>query len=1241
MAKTQILDYYIHLTDKDRADALNAQVVAGGGPDVGELLFNPQTNSFAVLRAPDGAKVEFAEPPVNPLPLLGGADPFVSPSIKSDWFGKGFQTNVAVFQRSTGWWIFGHDTRFYWAGHFVYSPTPGSGDAAGASPDDGIVNEAAPIPVRVFLDGFEQNGNAEGGTQTNGHTARCASRTVDGFGFPFRHAAGTASNKIHDYVPTRSRNWERFYFRISRAGSIACEIWQGKHLGTNPGGIFLYVVPGGGLAVYANNSSGNTLQGTVVGAGSLTVGTWYEIDVMTHWFVPSANVHVCELRVWINKVFKGNFGFVPGGIDVNVTQSASMLGKTVQTDICDAEIDFDDWRCGDIPNDKEFPPISGWLDSQTYNLGDTVVRGTWADVPNTPRSLVGLPQWFISKTGGNLNHDPLIAPGAGTHFWHRLIDSPDFLVGSHIQTINGTSFGTGHGAWGAAVVQQFWPRLTSSGTPDVPTSSVALDPIVLNMDVASLNRTPGAIGMGAIGVNATTQRGTGSGTLGYKINAAAFVDVALTEAASLTSNAVFFLPPSAADILPMPTALAMRYVKGNDVGAARVKAMHMMVELLGTFGPEDISDDPTFDDTPRPEAVAGYHNAGYQFSPWARTRQGALGPVVVKSGTYVGNGTARELLFEAPVHFLFIRSQTAGQQPTLYIPTEIGPGHPAGQQGTGGEFVNRMDLDPTFVAANPTTDDQQTSCRVTIVGTDTRWNANAVTYQYLAIMDPARRFLLAGAAHHGNIALPATDAIEDAEFLPEIGFFQKGEITTTTTANLWWKALGHAVTGAQIIATGTAEAASAISFFLGQLRYDTGYITASIFDQISSYALFRRGDGNNDPGQTALYQMGSYVGDGGASRTISLATSGKRPLWALFVPTSATAGAFRDPAHTGTNSSNVSSGANVTTSIVGGGIDTISLGSALNTNGVTFNYFVVMGSATAGNAGWSIDGTFIPVASDSPNPPSWEEPVVIPAIVPPTPTLPGEPDLDSTTTVGTVGGNIGGLDGGQVCEVYTRALVNIALSRIGVSKVIGNLATDQTEIAVTARKHVKEDINAVLRDFPWSWATRYETLVLVGGSATVPVNNDWQYSYRAPNAMMFGRRIAVAGVGRKSSLQVQTQPWMSSFPSINAAPPIPFRVSQDDTGLLIYCNESTSSAVPLVLEYTVRLACPAFFGDARFREALTWKFAASLAPALSRDPKRGEFCLQVYTALLAGTEVDNANEQQQEPDPDAPWISGR
>jgi hypothetical protein len=234
---------------------------------------------------------------------------------------------------------------------------------------------------------------------------------------------------------------------------------------------------------------------------------------------------------------------------------------------------------------------------------------------------------------------------------------------------------------------------------------------------------------------------------------------------------------------------------------------------------------------------------------------------------------------------------------------------------------------------------------------------------------------------------------------------------------------------------------------------------------------------------------------------------------------------------------------------------------------------------------------------------------------PPPPAVP--PDLDAADD-----------DVADDCVVYSTRLVNLALSRIHVSKQLANLATDSSQEAATARLHYTPEVNGVLADFPWPFATRYAELELIdvsGGTPTDPVNGDWQYAYRAPELMVFARRI-VPKSGRRRAYDPN---------------PIPFRPGTDDGGVLIYCNESASLDVPLELEYTVRPVCPALMGGPAFRSAVAWRLAASLAGPLARDVKLVTFCLQMYALEIANAKAQAANEAQQDPDGDAGWITGR
>ncbi len=212
------------------------------------------------------------------------------------------------------------------------------------------------------------------------------------------------------------------------------------------------------------------------------------------------------------------------------------------------------------------------------------------------------------------------------------------------------------------------------------------------------------------------------------------------------------------------------------------------------------------------------------------------------------------------------------------------------------------------------------------------------------------------------------------------------------------------------------------------------------------------------------------------------------------------------------------------------------------------------------------------------------------------------------------------------CKAATTAIVNLALARIGNDTVVADIAAATTvREAVLAKQFYAQAVNQALAAFDWPWATKYAELVLVGGTDTVPVNADWQYSYRGPVDCVKARRIVGQAAQRRGF----------------DPDPIQFRLGRDDVGYLIYCNEKATVAVPLVLEYTARVACPAAEGDAIFHSVLAWKLAAVLAMPLSHDPKLGDWCEANYQAELRHAGVVTANQQQQAPGGDADWIRAR
>lgn len=196
-------------------------------------------------------------------------------------------------------------------------------------------------------------------------------------------------------------------------------------------------------------------------------------------------------------------------------------------------------------------------------------------------------------------------------------------------------------------------------------------------------------------------------------------------------------------------------------------------------------------------------------------------------------------------------------------------------------------------------------------------------------------------------------------------------------------------------------------------------------------------------------------------------------------------------------------------------------------------------------------------------------------------------------------------------------IVNIGLVRIGSNLQVANIDTETSRPAIAARLIWDDDVRYVLRAFPWPWARAFATLALVGGTASTPVNNRWQYSYRYPSNCLFARQLIVEGAERA-----------------NAKPP-PFQLGRDSQGRLIFTDEAEAE-----LEYTVEITDPGEF-DSMFVSMLAWKIGAGLAPSLSRIDGMEKKCTAMFLAEKAIAEATALNESQQDEPLEAEAIRAR
>lgn len=976
------------------------------------------------------------------------------------------------------------------------------------------------ITTRAFIDGFELPLVGEGGAGSLASFSREASRHVQGFGLALRSQSTAVRN--HAYAENGSA-----------ASKLAWDRFYVR-LRTAPGAATTFwrireSVQANAGATLDITPSGQIAINWVSGAGALSLlGTtspllpevWYRLDVLTTLtWDATSHNNGISLQLSINGIATLTASQANTGSTSGSSGTDVLMSSEIGTLIANT-LGLD---VDDWHGCTAFPAVTGidWINGS-------------AMLPISPTGL------DAATTGG----------GVWVGDYRALLqDPPD----------NATATLVGTGVGSTLVV-----------------NTDALD--VISAQAAAIGAVAIAIGLKATGVSAS------GATLGLS-TADASIPAPLTAAVTQQgSNWMTFLWKLAGGTRgSKPTAPVNLVFNHGVAGTVTIKALLAVVELLGTFGPED-----TKLLTPPPTSLPtqlGMHNAPYPNTPWARLTTPPIQPVFIRSGTYVGNGTSQDLAFPVPIHLLFVRPLAGDTGGVRWFTSMMAPHHGLERQSLPHHMVQAL-IDPNFVPAGQDTQQQQTLLR--IVGSDTQSNANAVTYAYLAIGDPGMRFLLNGCLKDHKIATDVVTVLKNPGFAALAGFVWQ-DSAGDATAGGFYKGPGHAP--ANISPLGAAEIAAALAFGAGSIT-SSAAITGA-FNAIC-FALMRMDDGSGNSGKVA--QIGKYTGDGNASRTIALApASGKRPLWAMVVPHNANA-IYRDVQNTGVNSQQFSGGANTATGIMGGDIDTLSVGITLNGAGIVYDYLVFPGDSTAGNAGFSIAGDFFPVPPDPPPGAPTDDGSIGHAEPPDAPIADpssGGGDSGDGTPVDPIAptGPMPGLsdDLDSACVADTLRIVNVALSRLGISQQIVNIATDTVIEAVVTRLEYPDAVQATLRDFPWPFATRYVQLAVV----TTNPNSDWAFAYRQPTDCLFERRLVVKRHG-----------------AIDPEPPA-FQLATDDTGGLIFTNLANA-----VLEYTARPKCPHTRSEPLFRDAVAWRLAAALAPALTRLTDAAINCTKMYWTTI-------------------------
>lgn len=1154
MAKTQFLTYEIHLRDADRVAELQ-----GNPPGETSTQGSGPTAQRAIIRAPLGAVQEFAgDNGGSPLTLVAPGDPIPSGAyLYSEWFTRGnaqngepFPLDAATFVRKSGGWfgiplLFGQTTRFYWRGVFVYDAPVTSADPTNPS------GTRAAIAKRRWIDPFPANmasapANPSTGEQTQNMT-RDAGRTVDGFGIARRGGAnlGIRQHTLMEHegfgASNKRDSWERIYIRLRKLGSSGGSIWRARGSAAATSGADLVFNAAG--QIRARNIDGAGATTDIATTEALEIGRWYKLDVILKFATPAG------LGGKLLLILDGTLVFdftAPAGVGLGAEQfhaSSEILTAN------DGDFEFD---------------IGSWS-----NAAAPTADGVTAWSTGAPLALTGI----------------------------------DFLNGSKFVLVRATGFAAGHANWTGdySLVNQVPFRQTpGNAAADLTnlalSSTTAQAPMRLTTDFARQIAQPGSLGVASFLITHYGHRGNTNGKIGYSLDGGAAVTIDMDGTAAGPEGGAInacawseqLYAPSGVTTPPVVGTLELVRDKGNDVVVSRTFILQAVVELVGNFGNEDY--DPTLpEELQYPLPYLGPHNSPYPTTPWARTVSPPFAPVIIKSGTYVGNGTHTDLTFRAPVNWIWIRrSSNPGLGAVLavrWFSSMLGAaigGHKTPSPGYMPEFM----VDPNFTTT-PAEDEQAMQTIVRVSGDDQESNKNGETYHYIAVSDPGARFLLNGTASARDASMPATHNLINSLFTPIAAMFYDQKPANDFSLAMGFKGEGHSANQATRLDAAGTNLASALSFGAGTLtlRSDLG----SEADVHMPYALFRRDDGSGDAGISRVFGMGSYTGNGAGARDIIVQPlANRRPLWILVVPSGAMA-FYKDCTMPATEALSVN-GTVSTTAITAATTNQFTVGATLNSNGVLYNYLVIWGGETAGNGGMSQCGEFVPVEPTSPQGGGQF------GDDPGDPTAPVDAgDSPGSDTPGNPGGGADDMDTdlAVACKPYTQRLADIALGKLGHTRRLVDLATDVTEEAYQVRLHWAHAIEQTLRDFPWPFATRYAVLTLLSGSTSAPVNRDWTYAYRRPTDCVFERRIVVTRDG-----------------AVDPTPP-PFSLSYDTSGGRIFTNQASAT-----LEYTARPECTAGVADPLFVEAFTWKLAQLIGPALTKLQDREKYCEEKYNACV-------------------------
>lgn len=221
------------------------------------------------------------------------------------------------------------------------------------------------------------------------------------------------------------------------------------------------------------------------------------------------------------------------------------------------------------------------------------------------------------------------------------------------------------------------------------------------------------------------------------------------------------------------------------------------------------------------------------------------------------------------------------------------------------------------------------------------------------------------------------------------------------------------------------------------------------------------------------------------------------------------------------------------------------------------------------------------------------------------------------------------------------SIANMALARMGYVQQIASFQ-DDSPAAQQCSLFYPQDRDAMLCDFPWSWAEGYAQLDQVAGPEIdgEAASAQWLRSYRYPSDCLVMRRlmntlppISTGSIPQTTGTTINTYQNNPQLRPTGDPYPLSYGESSDATGRLVM-TDFTGVGYGLTAVYTRAVNDPSQF-TAAFADALAWRLAADIAMGLGFDDRRRQYLEAKYDAVIRKVRASDTNAANQD---DIPWV---